>query len=69
MKTGHFNYICGEVIQLLLKYCIYCVSAPFLYRESTDSLRSIPSCPIGQATIDRLWAVSNVSCSIILASF
>ena len=30
--------ICGEVIRLLLKYCIYCASAPSLHRESTDSL-------------------------------
>ena len=27
-----------EVIRLLLKYCIYCASAPSLHRESTDSL-------------------------------
>ena len=25
-------YICGEVIRLLLKYCIYCRSAPSLHR-------------------------------------
>ena len=31
---------CGEVIRLLLKYCIYCASAPSLHRESTDSLIS-----------------------------
>ena len=31
-------HICGEVMQLLLKYCIYCVSVPILHRESTDSL-------------------------------
>ena len=30
------NYI--KVIRLLLKYCIYCASAPSLHRESTDSL-------------------------------
>ena len=30
--------VCGEVIRLLLKYCIYCASAPSLHRESTDSL-------------------------------
>ena len=29
--------LCGEVIRLLLKYCIYCASAPSLHRESTDS--------------------------------
>ena len=29
---------CGEVTWLLLKYCMYCVSAPSLHRESTDSL-------------------------------
>ena len=28
----------GEVIRVLLKYCIYCASAPSLHRESTDSL-------------------------------
>ena len=27
-----------EVIWLLLKYCIYCISTPSLHRESTDSL-------------------------------
>ena len=32
--------VCGEVIRLLLKYCIYCASAPSLHRESTDSLIS-----------------------------
>ena len=31
-------HICGEVMRLLLKYCIYCASAPILHRESTDSL-------------------------------
>ena len=31
-------YICGEVIRLSLKYCIYCASAPSLHKESTDSL-------------------------------
>ena len=30
----------GWVSWLLLKYCIYCASAPFLYRESADSLIS-----------------------------
>ena len=34
-----FN-ICGESIRLLLKYCIYCASAPSLHRESTNSLMS-----------------------------
>ena len=34
-------HICGEVMRLLLKYCIYCVSAPILHRESTDSLISL----------------------------
>ena len=29
---------CGQVIQLLLKYCIYCASVPSLHRESTASL-------------------------------
>ena len=33
-----FWRVCGEVIGLLLKYCIYCVSAPSLHRESTNSL-------------------------------
>ena len=33
-----FLRVCGEVIRLLLKYCIYCASAPSLHRESTDSL-------------------------------
>ena len=38
MKTRRLKCICGEVIRLLLKYCIYCASAPSLHRESTDSL-------------------------------
>ena len=33
-----FLCVCGEVIRLLLKYCIYCALAPSLHRESTDSL-------------------------------
>ena len=33
-----FWCVCGEIIWLLLKYCIYCASAPSLHRESTDSL-------------------------------
>ena len=33
-----FLRVCSEVIRLLLKYCIYCASAPSLHRESTDSL-------------------------------
>ena len=33
-----FLRVCGEVIRLLLKYCIYCASAPSLHRESTDFL-------------------------------
>ena len=28
----------GRVLGILLKYCIYCVSAPFPPRVSTDSL-------------------------------
>ena len=35
-----FLRVCSEVIRLLLKYCIYCASAPSLHRESTDSLIS-----------------------------
>ena len=31
---GALNHVCGEVIQLLLKYCIYCVSAAILHRDS-----------------------------------
>ena len=38
-----WDYICGEVMLLLLKYCIYCVSAPSLHKESTDSLITIHS--------------------------
>ena len=32
------QHVCGGVIWLLLKYCIYCALAPILHRESTDSL-------------------------------
>ena len=38
LDTYSFLRVCGEVIRLLLKYCIHCVSAPSLHRESTDSL-------------------------------
>ena len=37
-SMGTYIRICGEVIRLLLKYCMYWVSAPSLHRESTDSL-------------------------------
>ena len=31
------KHICGQVLRLLLKYYIYCTSAPSLYRVSTYS--------------------------------
>ena len=30
------EHICGEVIQCLFRYCMYCVSAPCLHRQSTN---------------------------------
>ena len=43
----------GWVSWLLLKYCIYCVSAPSLYREFTDSM------------INPLGAISIVICMYV----
>ena len=48
-KPGSLNELLAylwEIIRLLLKYCIYCASAPSLHRESTDSLMNILLCLI-----------------------
>ena len=35
---GCFSHIGGWILWLLLKYCTYCVSAPSLHRQFTDSI-------------------------------
>ena len=37
-KNQKSSLIVWNTVRLLLKYCIYCASAPSLHRESTDSL-------------------------------
>ena len=37
-SVNAFLRVCGEVIRLLLKYCIYCASAPSLHRERVPTL-------------------------------
>ena len=55
-----FQLVCGAVTQLLLKYCIYCVSAPTLHRESTDSLIYTYSCQF-QIYGTKLHSVTDIS--------
>ena len=46
-------YLCGKVVWLLLKCCIYCASMPILHMESTDSL--IKSCTLKRKPSKVQW--------------
>ena len=55
--------ICGEVIRILLKYCIYCARRRHPYnRESTDSL--IPEVSTVVRPLSGLFSDSSALCDV-----
>ena len=60
----HFSIFVGK-LWLLLKYCIYCVSTPSPYRESTNSLIMLPNI---EGSIGNICCVVRAGCLILAIS-